>query len=199
MRYGIPNNMREDYIAKHLPFKSGRMRGIDGSVYHMGRLPNAWATIYRRDINNIAYTVMSYDTPIAWLRVNIGGTMTWFMPWVSYSSYSSAHQSHVMSVIRLKRYVSGDQYETVANIDRRYDTVHYGQANPRVFPHRRMLTGRTTRSIKNGDYIYFTGFGWCVVYHKFKSKNDGEWYVTTCKNGTTYYQNVTGINSFLRD
>lgn len=199
MRYVISNDMRNDYISKHLPFKSGRMRGIDGSVYHMGRLPNTWTTIYRRDIGDIAYTVMSYDTPIAWLRVNVDGSMTWFIPFVKYSNYTSVHQSHVRQVTYLKRYVSGDQYETVNAIDLRYDAIHNGRGNPAVFPKRRMLTGRTIRSIKNGDYIYFSGFGWRTVYDKFKSKNDGKWYVTTWLNGTPYYQDVTDINSFLRD
>ena len=199
MRYVIPNAMREEYIATHKPFKSGRMRGIDGAVYGFyGRLPSVWQEIYKRDRDDIVYTVMSYDTPIAWLRVNVDGTMTWFIPWVNYSSYSSVHIQTVMRVIRLKRYVSGDMYETVKSIDIRFDAVHYGAGHPAVFPHRRMISDRTVRSIKTGDYVFFSGFGWCYVYDKYKDKQ-GRWIVTTWKYGTRYYEDITDIGSFLRD
>jgi hypothetical protein len=200
MRYVIPNNMRDQYIATNKPFKSGRMRGMLGTVYGFyGRLPGAWREVYRRDSRDIVYTVLSYDTPIAWLRENTNGTMTWFIPSVSYSNYTSVHQNHVRKVTYLKRYVSQDAYATVADIDNRYIAITEHGANPLVFPKRRMITGRTMRSIKNGDYVFFSGFGWCVVYDKFKSKTDAKWYVTTYKHGTPYYQDITDIASFLRD
>lgn len=198
MRYVIPNAMREEYIQKHMPFKSGRMRGTIDPVYGFyGRLPSVWQEIYKRDRNDIVYTVLSYDTPIAWLRVNVDGTMTWFIPWVIYSTYTTRHMSHVRKVTYLKRYVSYDKYATVSQIDNQYDRVHYGAGHPAVYPKRRMIEGRTMRSIKNGDYVYFSGFGWRTVYDKFK--RDNVWYVTTWINGTPYYQDITGINSFLRD
>ena len=49
---------------------SGRIRGVPGVAWYIetaGRLSDEDAAAYKRDGEHIVYTVLSYDTPIAWV------------------------------------------------------------------------------------------------------------------------------------
>lgn len=65
--------------------------GSNGTGYNAGtgKLPEPWATQYRDDSARITYTVMSYQTPIAWVLDD--GTVV--KPPVTYSITTSGHQS----------------------------------------------------------------------------------------------------------
>lgn len=79
-------------LANCEPFDShGAMWARDYAPAQTGRLPLSWAECYRADARNpgIVYTVVSYATPIAWLRAD-GKTV---IPDVSYSLTTSCHQT----------------------------------------------------------------------------------------------------------
>lgn len=196
MRYNINNGERTGRIKALTEFKSGRMRGTTSPPIHTGRLPANWRSVYMRDISDIVYVVISYDTPIAWMRENVNGTRTWFYPAVTYSSYTSRHCHHVFTAIVDTRYVRGDRYMTPFDIGNQFDKVTRFGDSPHVYPNRKMIAHRTTRSVKNGDQVMFTGFGWCTVYDKFK--RDDKWYVATWISGTRYLQEIESPISFLR-
>jgi len=75
-------------LRNHKPFeRSGfAMRAIEGKTSLSGRLPVEWLTRYRN--TEIAYTVISYQTPIAW--VTSDGQI--YIPDESYSVTTSHHQ-----------------------------------------------------------------------------------------------------------
>lgn len=66
------------------------LRGVTG-VWSTGRLPAHWEAEYRHDRAEIVYTVVSYDTPIAWVKRD--GTVV--EPPVKYSVTTSKHQGKV--------------------------------------------------------------------------------------------------------
>ena len=48
----------------------GRIRGVPGVAWYIetaGRLSDEDAAAYKRDGEHIVYTILSYDTPIAWV------------------------------------------------------------------------------------------------------------------------------------
>ena len=50
------------------PFDTyGALSAVSGYVLYTGQLPEPWATQYRNSRDHITYTVMSYQTPIAWV------------------------------------------------------------------------------------------------------------------------------------
>lgn len=53
------------------PFTThGALSAVAGHVSYTGQLPEPWATEYRSNTAQIVYTVMSYQTPIAWVYDN---------------------------------------------------------------------------------------------------------------------------------
>ena len=79
-------------LAHLLPFEShGAMRAVPYAPSATGRLDAHWRWRYQDDQNapGIVYTVLSYDTPIAWIRADgkVG------MPSVTYSSTTTRHQN----------------------------------------------------------------------------------------------------------
>jgi hypothetical protein len=77
-------------LAKRKPFKrsSFAMWAIEGASNQHGRLPDSVRDEYVCDMGRIAYTVLSYATPIAWVLTD--GAVK--VPDVRYSSTTSHHQ-----------------------------------------------------------------------------------------------------------
>jgi hypothetical protein len=82
-----------DGVLGHLlPFEShGAMRAVPYAPSSTGRLDPHWRWRYQDDQNapGIVYTVVSYQTPIAWVRAD--GRMV--MPPVTYSATTTRHQN----------------------------------------------------------------------------------------------------------
>jgi hypothetical protein len=55
-------------IAYREPFQASALSGENGPTYHAGRLYGEDLEQFRADRDSIVYTVMSYATPIAWVR-----------------------------------------------------------------------------------------------------------------------------------
>lgn len=76
-----------------------RGRSLRGRPYdcNTGLMSVSNIALYREQKNSdgIDYTIMSYDTPIAWLT---GGK--WYMPQDRYSTTTSRHQGMVRYVLR---------------------------------------------------------------------------------------------------
>lgn len=88
--HGNARKRYEAALSAHLPFKEGAaISAINGKHYGTGRLPNDWAGKYAFD--DVAYTVLSYGTPIAWITT--GGEKV--IPDVSYSVTTTHHQTLV--------------------------------------------------------------------------------------------------------
>jgi len=77
-------------VAALVPFSnsSGTFRGVAGYPGTLGELPHPWRSTF--PTRGVDYTIMSYDTPIAW---RVGGV--WTMPDVRYSQTTSVHQGVV--------------------------------------------------------------------------------------------------------
>lgn len=57
-----------DAWRKRQPFEGSNIKGIAGPVSNLGRLPDIWRDQYKADEKlGITFTVVSYDTPIAWV------------------------------------------------------------------------------------------------------------------------------------
>jgi hypothetical protein len=79
-------------LAKRESFESyGAMTAVPFGGMSTGRMPAEWAKRYRDDTYGVGvvYTVISYATPIAWVRSD-GETV---IPDESYSVTSSRHQN----------------------------------------------------------------------------------------------------------
>lgn len=77
---------------------SGKFRAFTGQLNgDLGMLPEEWAERYRTDARlfRIAYTVLSYDTPIAWVLMDVDGDVhEVVIPKVYYGrTTASKHQS----------------------------------------------------------------------------------------------------------
>lgn len=76
------------------PFNcNNTLRGFEGTSATMGQLPQEWRNVYRNaeDREDIAFTVVSYSTPIAWV-LNDGEIVK---PPVKYSVTTSKHQGKI--------------------------------------------------------------------------------------------------------
>lgn len=90
-----------EYCLSNLkPFTSGtgKFRAFEGQLNgDLGRLPEAWAERYCVDTRlfRVSYTVMSYDTPIAWVLSDVDGDVHEIViPNVRYGTITaSEHQS----------------------------------------------------------------------------------------------------------
>lgn len=73
------------------PFRTGgNMRGETGAPASYGRLPR----MFRDSAGQADYTVMSYQTPIAW-----HGPAGWVMPPVTYSVSTSKQQGRIATAL----------------------------------------------------------------------------------------------------
>jgi hypothetical protein len=93
-RLGLKTNMEArhragELVSQRLPFSNhtGSFRGIVGRPDTLGWLPEEWRKVW--DKSRVMYTIMSFDTPIAWLK----GTGEWVVPPVSYSTTTSRQQT----------------------------------------------------------------------------------------------------------
>lgn len=83
---GGPDGM----LANRIPFRTnGSLRAVAGAVGETGRLPLEWQDRYRADRDVIVYTVVSYETPIAW--VTEAGAVE--IPDAGYSLTTNRHQN----------------------------------------------------------------------------------------------------------
>jgi hypothetical protein len=58
-----------DAWRKRKPFEGSNIKGVKGDYPSLGKLDNEWADRYTADAraDRIAFTVVSYSTPIAWV------------------------------------------------------------------------------------------------------------------------------------
>lgn len=85
-----------------IPFRThGNLRGVVGAYPTHGRLPAGWQDLYltQAKCNLIDYTVVSYDTPIAW-RVRSDDVLPlWWFPGVRYSVTTSKTQGRIATAL----------------------------------------------------------------------------------------------------
>ena len=97
-------------IAARMPFDTyGSAMGTNLARQHTGSMPEAWADVYKRDGEHITYTILSYDTPIAWV-LDDG---MWRVPDVYYSVTTARH----IGTARYAITIAGETY------DRRFPAV----------------------------------------------------------------------------
>jgi len=67
------------------------MSAVDHAPISAGRLPGEWAQRYHADLreSGIVFTVLSWETPIAWIRA----TGQVVIPDVRYSTSTTRHQN----------------------------------------------------------------------------------------------------------
>lgn len=91
--HGRARQLTIDALQSRKPFaRSGfAMKGIEGACGSLGQLPAEYVDQYNAlaAAGILAYTVKSYDTPIAW--VTASGTV--IVPEVKYSVTTTHHQS----------------------------------------------------------------------------------------------------------
>lgn len=87
-------------IWAHARFQnhSGSFYGVSGATWSNGRMPESDALTYAdaRRAGEIAYTICSYGTPIAY-RLTDG---LWVVPTATYSPTTGRHQSAVWAILR---------------------------------------------------------------------------------------------------
>lgn len=90
-----PKQRAGELVSQRQPFSNsgGTFRGVVGYPGTLGELPHPWRTEFPR--TGVLYTIMSYDTPIAWLTED-----GWTVPEVTYSPTTTQHQG-VMRVYLL--------------------------------------------------------------------------------------------------
>lgn len=94
----IANRQIPGAIARREAFTANSASAeVNPSYVYAGRLPEPWRTLLNRHntAGQIAYVVLSYATPIAWVLVD--GTHV--IPDVKYSVTTSRHQSLVRSAL----------------------------------------------------------------------------------------------------
>lgn len=91
--HGRARQLTIDALQTRTPFarKGYSMQGVEGAVSSTGRMPSGSAGMYRAnaEADMIAYTVLSYSTPIAW--VTREGTV--IIPETKYSQTTTQQQS----------------------------------------------------------------------------------------------------------
>jgi hypothetical protein len=81
-------------VSQRKPFSNttGSFRGVVGMPGTFGWLPEPWRSEFP---NRVDYTIMSWDTPLAWLVDGV-----WTMPDVKYSQFTSIQQGAVRMWLR---------------------------------------------------------------------------------------------------
>jgi hypothetical protein len=85
-----PKQRAGELVAKRKPFSNvtGSFRGFPGSPGTLGWLPEPWRSEFP---TRVSYSIMSWDTPMAWLTTD----GYWVMPDVRYSQMTSVMQGTV--------------------------------------------------------------------------------------------------------
>lgn len=103
-------------IASESPFQThGALSAVLGAS-GSGKLPEPWKTLYEasREAGTVRYTVLSYDTPIAWTTAD--GYL--FFPEVRYSVTTSAHQGQCYRLVNCYGGLSGKRMvRTLADLE----------------------------------------------------------------------------------
>ena len=181
MRYISNHTSAREFISARREFNGSSMSGRKSPTGDIGRLPGNWRDVYYQTAGRIDYIIYSFSTPIAW-HTNDG---LWFIPSVTYSSYSSRHQHYARMVAMAENSpwerIEGDYYYHSHEIMR---SVSEYRATGKAFL---METNRsyayvTIRGIKRGDYIMTECGIWERVYGLRKSHG---------VHGTTYWHAIT--------
>lgn len=72
---------------------NGNLRGVKFG-WGRGRLPELYRDAFKDNIEEIEYTVYSYDTPIAWRMHGV-----WIIPDIKYSVTTTRHQNKIRTAI----------------------------------------------------------------------------------------------------
>lgn len=99
MRVATTSWRAREALANREPFNTyGALRAVEGAyTLPWGtRLPDEWRARYESEADDITYTVISYDTPIAWVLSN-GQVIA---PPVKYSITTSRHQGMLYALER---------------------------------------------------------------------------------------------------
>lgn len=83
-----------DALIGHEPITSASNLSATTGRCSTGQMPDRWAEVYRHDMPT--YTVMSYETPIAWYS---GERSCWVIPAVKYSVTTSKAQGIIRRVL----------------------------------------------------------------------------------------------------
>ena len=120
-------------VAARMPFanSSGTFTGVVGYPGTFGELPAQYRAEF--PTRGVSYTIMSYDTPIAWLVGDV-----WTMPDVRYSITTTIHQGVVRYPILAGENVvptvgnAATRHVIVTKVTRRNSSVN---GNPRMVLH----------------------------------------------------------------
>jgi hypothetical protein len=95
MRLHIANSSSEvqERLLDREEFIGSNFRGTRTAPWSTGRMPSPWEEQYKAsyDLGSITYTVVSYNTPIAWVL----DTGVVVIPDVKYSISTTRHQSYL--------------------------------------------------------------------------------------------------------
>lgn len=122
-------------LARREPFHTyGAFRAVDGYSHPFGSwLPSSWQEKYGADRDEIIYTVLSYQTPIAWVLRS--GEIV--VPDVKYSRTTTGHQSLLYALRQpadgpLARAAQEERQAARARIARRRAPASLGELDDQV-------------------------------------------------------------------
>jgi hypothetical protein len=98
MSQRIAQRNADRFIGEKRAFHATALVGVSGAHHSAGRMDSPWREKYEADadLGVISYTVVSYATPIAWFKSDIGA---WVFPQGRYSVTSSRHQNAVLKAL----------------------------------------------------------------------------------------------------
>lgn len=172
-RYVSNHQSAAQLISELKSFNGNSMSGVAFAPVTTARMPREWSRVYHSMRERIIYVVKSWNTPIAWLTAD----NVWYFPSVSYSGYTSRHQSLTRQGIWQwliknghtfradpQNFREGDQYATYNEMCERWSLGL-------MVPKQRAYAYTTPRGIRNGDYVQFPHIDddgrYRVVYEKF--------------------------------
>ncbi len=161
MRYISNHSSAREFISTRREFNGSSMSGRKSPTGDVGKLPREWRDVYYNVVNEIDYIVYSWRTPIAWhTREGL-----WYLPRVSYSTYSARHQAYAFGVAKIEnewyQRIECDIYYTAYQI---MQAVHTWRETGRatIMHTRRRQDRVTVRGIRAGDYVA-SDIGWIPV------------------------------------
>lgn len=174
-RYISNHQSAAEFIARLESFNGNSMSGVAFAPVTTARMPREWSRVYHSMRERIVYVVKSFNTPIAWYDVD----GRWWFPRVTYSGYSSRHQSHTRRGIHMHMDAMGRNYIdplTIVGADEfcTFDEIMTGVETNRCLPVARNYAYVTSRGVKNGDYVQFPHIDedgrYRIVYDKFSER-----------------------------
>ena len=155
-RFISNNQSAAKLISELASFDGNSMSGVTFAPVTTARMPREWSRVYHSMRERIVYVVKSFNTPIAWYDVD----GRWWFPRVTYSGYSSRHQTYARKGIHMHMDAMGRNWVDPLNIVNAdefctYDEIMSGVKNSRSLPVARKESYVTVRGIKSGDYIQF--------------------------------------------